>query len=148
MFAYYMYIGKWKEQSPKDIIEKKRQLDEIVYTYQPFFSQEFMDSYRELEQAMFRSFTGWGQDAKLRTGAQYRETFYHPTDKTSSWEKDWDQAFTNEDNTESIRSTYSKLVSRLPLELGIPRLAKNDIRNISIEQVARPNLPPKNLKEN
>jgi hypothetical protein len=148
MFAYYMYVGKWKELSPEDVIKNKRQLDEIVYTYQPFFSQEFIDSYRELEQSMFRSFTGWGQDAKLRTEVQQRQTFYQPTDKTSSWNKSWDTAFTNEDNTQAIRSAYSKLVSLLPLELGIPRLASHDIRSISVEQVARPNLPPKNLREN
>ena len=39
MFTYYMYIGKWKELSPEDIIKEKRDVDEIIFTYELFFRE-------------------------------------------------------------------------------------------------------------
>lgn len=142
MFAYYMYLGKWKEMSPEDVVKSKRQLDEIVYTYQPFFSQEFFGAYQALEKAMFDSYTGWGNDAKLRTRSLYRNTYYRPADKTSAWNTQWSSAFTDEDNSEAIRSAYSMLITRLPLELGIPQFTDSQaIRPIPVEQVATQHAP-------
>jgi hypothetical protein len=141
MFAYYMYIGRWKESSPEDMIKNKRQLDEIVYTYQPFFSPEFIGNYQDIEKQMFRSFNGWGQDAKLRTEARNRRDFYLPPEKGAAWDSKWDTHFTNEDNTAAIRTAYSKLISALPLELAIPDLSGQRARQIPVDQVAKSNVP-------
>jgi hypothetical protein len=143
MFGYYMYVGKWKELSPEDIVGDKRELDEIIYTYQPFFSNEFVDKYKELEKQMFQPFNGWGQDARLRTEVTHRKEFYLPANSEKKWDEKWDARFTKEDNAETIRQSYSALISILPVELGIPELSKQGIRPISTDQVAKSNRPPK-----
>lgn len=149
IFTYYMYIGRWKEMSPEDVIKSKRQLDEIIYTYQPFFSQEFIDIYRKLEEEMFESYTGWGNDAKLRTQALHRDAYYSPADKTLSWDPKWSSAFTDKDNTRAIRETYSKLITLLPQELAIPQFSDDHaVRAIPLEQVAKPNFPLKEAPRN
>ncbi|MFH1346214.1 MAG: hypothetical protein ABIL01_34185 [Pseudomonadota bacterium] len=140
MFAYYMYVGKWKEFSPEDIVKKKRELDEIIFTYQPFFSQQFIGIYLQLEDQMFKKFGGWGQDAKLRTEVLHRKDFYLPPDG-KVWDSKWNDRFVGEDNTPAIRKTYSELISALPRELGIPELSKQGVRSIPIDQVARSNVP-------
>ena len=56
------------------------------------------------------------------------------------------KCFTGENDTNAIRETYSKFVSALPSELGIPELSDNGISAIPPDQVAKPspNLPPGN----
>jgi hypothetical protein len=141
MFAYYMYVGKWKEFSPEDIVKNKRELDETIYTYQPFFSQDFIRIYHDLEKQMFQPFGGWGTDAKLRTATTHRQEFYLPLEKERVWNSKWDGRFTEEDNTNAIRMAYSELISMLPSELGIPEFSTQKARSISIDQVAKSNAP-------
>jgi hypothetical protein len=145
MFAYYMYIGRWKELSPEDIIKDKRELDEIIFTYEPFLSTEFVDIYKDLEAQMFKPYQGWGKDALLRTEVTRRQEFYLPYEKEKkAWDPGWSERFTGEDNTAAIRAAYSKLISALPEELGIPKFSKTPTRSIPIDQLAEPKLPPKN----
>ena len=40
-----MYVGAWRELDAKKVIAKKLKADEVVYGYQPFFSQEFFEAY-------------------------------------------------------------------------------------------------------
>lgn len=142
LFAYYMYIGKWKELSPDDIIMHKRELDETVFTYQPLLSKEFIGSYLALNEQLFRPFNSWGTDAMLRTGVAYRKDFYRPLNGEPIWNTAWSDRFTNEDNTAAIRAAYSSLISQLPAEVGIPK-ALWPARTIHEGEVAKPNLPPK-----
>jgi len=145
MFAYYMYVGKWKELSPEDIVRDKRELDEVIYTYEPFFSADFVDAYKNLESQMFRPFNGWGKDARLRSEVTRRQEFYLPADARKTWEPAWNDRFTGENNTDAIRQSYSQLMSALPQELGIAAdLSRQPARLISKDQVSEPHLPPKN----
>jgi hypothetical protein len=150
MFAYYMYVGRWKELSPADIVADKRELDEIVFTYEPFFSKGFVDDYNDLIKQMFQPYQGWGKDARLRTIKDHRNEFYRPKssdaragEESGEWKPEWDDQFTGEDNTQQIRVAYSKLISALPIELNIGELASQKARSIGVNEVAKPNLPPK-----
>jgi len=75
IFTYYMFIGKWKELSPEDIINDKRDVDETIHTYEPFFSKSFVTVYDQLEDQLFKPFRGWGKDAALRTEVTHRQEF-------------------------------------------------------------------------
>lgn len=138
MFAYYMYFGRWKEISPEDIIRHKRDLDEIIYTYSPIFSRDFIDIYEGLAREMFQPYGGWGTDAKLRTSIRRRQEFFLPSDVSKVWKQEWKDRYTEEDNTGQIKEYYSKLLTQLPRELGFLKT-----RNIDAQQLGKPNLPPK-----
>ena len=139
MFAYYMYFGKWKEMSPEDVIRHKRDLDETIYTYRPLFSLDFIHIYEDLMSQMFRPYGRWGKDAKLRTSVEGRQEFFLPTNADRAWKADWNERYTEEENTKQIKDSYSKLQSQLPRELGFAKT-----REIDAKQLGNANLPPKN----
>lgn len=150
MFTYYMYVGKWKQLSPVDIVGDKRELDELVYGYQPFFSENFLKLYKALEAEMFRTNNQWGIDAQSRSEINHRPKFYHPveypdialaTSTAGTWDPKWDAEFTGEDNTAAIRDAYSRLISVLPSELGIPAISEQAAREITTDQLPNAELP-------
>ena len=51
LFAYFSYVGLWKELSPADIVRRKRELDRHVYTYQQVFGRAFFEHYIVFMQA-------------------------------------------------------------------------------------------------
>ena len=53
IYSYLMYVGDWKELDADEVVEKKRQIDQVVYGYQPFFSQEFFEAYLAFSEASF-----------------------------------------------------------------------------------------------
>jgi hypothetical protein len=144
MFAYYMYIGKWKELSPVDITKSKRELDETIFTYRPFFSNKFINLYLSLENEMFESFQGWGKDASLRTAMTHRPETYSPSNNGggNNWNSAWADRFTGENNTTAIRETYSKLISELPKELEIRDLSETGTQDIGEGQLPNSHAPP------
>ena len=72
LYAYFNYIGNWKEQSATSMISHKRELDRHVYTYRPIFSDEFNACYDRFILDCFKLYGGWRKDAKLRTSAKHR----------------------------------------------------------------------------
>lgn len=110
IYAYFLFVGNWKESAPDTIIAHKRELDRHVYAYRPIFSPEFFRSYNDFMSAAFRMFTGTGADAKLRTNIAIRPE----RDKPGYPDK-----FTGEDNRAEITSTYDVLLDCLAADLGI-----------------------------
>ena len=52
IYSYFLYLGDWKGISPEQIIEKKRQLDDLVYSNRIFFSDQFFDSYTAFHECL------------------------------------------------------------------------------------------------
>ena len=67
LYCYYLYVGHWKEISPEQVLAKKRQLDKLVYSNRPFFSENFISKYNDFMFSAFNTRNGWGEDAKLKT---------------------------------------------------------------------------------
>jgi hypothetical protein len=110
----------------EDIISDKRDVDEIIFTYQPFFSERFIYIYKDLEAKFFRQFNGWGKDARLRSTVTHRKEFYVGDGKTQGWNADWDSRFMDEDNTDAIRKSYSAFI----IARGVSALRHRRILNI------------------
>jgi len=98
IYCYFLYVGDWKETNRGQIIALKRDLDATMYTNKAFFSKQFFDNYLEFTKATFNTFTGWGQDARLRTVPIRQQDLGFPA-----------SYFTCEDNGKAIFSTYWKL---------------------------------------
>jgi hypothetical protein len=65
--SYHFYVGRWKERSPADIIDKKRQLDTLLYSNRPLFSAEFVGLYHNFMRQAFRGAREFHGESRLRT---------------------------------------------------------------------------------
>jgi hypothetical protein len=102
--SYFFCVGKWKDVTPKQILDEKRDLDALLYINGALFSPELKDSWDGFRTAAFQELNGIGSDALLRTKASYHSM-------AKPWNADWDKAFTNENNQPDIRKTYKTLMS-------------------------------------
>ncbi len=63
IYAYNVYVGSWKSITPENLISHKRELDKIIYSNRPFFSNEFVDAYNKYINEAFETNRSWGLDA-------------------------------------------------------------------------------------
>src|SRR5258708_428295 len=66
LLCYFTFIGCWKELNPPDVIGRKRDMDRIVHVNAPLFSREFVKNYDAFISSCYKTYTGWGRDAKLK----------------------------------------------------------------------------------
>ncbi len=117
LFVYFTFIGHWKELSPTQVIELKRLLDRRVHVFASLFSDKFLTCYFSYMNLCFKTYQGWGEDARLRTDPKR-----HKETAGSSWNSMWDDIFCAEDDWSSpqqVRYTYQKLMKSFAEELQI-----------------------------
>jgi len=115
LFCYFTRVGGWKEKTPPDIVALKRDLDRIIHVHAPIFPQGFGDQYRRFINNFFRTFTGPGQNAKLKA------TFGKHKSANSDWNDDWEDCFDEEKATteQQIRKAYSEFMEQFSIALEI-----------------------------
>lgn len=69
IYAYLLYVGHWKELTAKEIIQRKREADKLVYAYRPFFSDDFFEAYKRFMNSSFQTYNKMGSDAQPRTSS-------------------------------------------------------------------------------
>ena len=111
IFAYHLYVGRWKEFTPTVIMEKKRTLDTLMYSHEFLFVADFFSKYVGFMSASFRTAGGWHTDSRLRTMSKCRPN--NSADEQTKWEA----RFTQEDNRRNICIAYRDLLSSLASEL-------------------------------
>jgi len=107
LYSYYFYVGRWKEITPDEILQKLRGVDDVMFTYQPIFSKPFFDNFIKLRDEMFQKNNRWGEDLKLRTTSKFHKKY------GKEWHGDWDKRFTNEDNRKVICAVYNDFLTGL-----------------------------------
>jgi hypothetical protein len=113
VISYYFFVGKWKENKPSDIISTKRELDEIVFSNQLYFSSDFFARYNSLMNVLFETGQAWGEDAKLNTTSTHRKT----PDETD--ENEFKRRFTEADRRGEICERYGELLAQMAVDLRI-----------------------------
>ena len=126
LFCFYCYIGNWKELTPENIINLKRELDKKMYVYAPLFTKETLEKYNEFIGECFETFTGWGKDASILSLYKHRKQF------CKNWDENWDKLFSlkylnsrkNDDNQidndiKQIRAKYLSLLDEFKKNLEI-----------------------------
>lgn len=98
IYSYFEFVGKWKEFSPEDMILRKRELDREIYGYSVLYEKPFLIAYTKFMDLAFKTGTGWGKDANLRTQK------LRPLDLGKS-----EIVFTEEDNRGPIFDAYWEL---------------------------------------
>lgn len=117
ILAYHFYVNRWKEHSPSDIIEKKRQLDALMYANIALFTSEFFDLYREFMRQGFRSARNHFGEPRIRTQAQCRHLRLGHDEPER-----WLSYFTHEDTRRDLCLAYVNLLGRLSEELLLQSL--------------------------
>jgi hypothetical protein len=112
IYAFLFQVGQWKELSPLDIVKKKRNIDKIMYINRPYWSDVAFDTYCAFMASAFETWTGVGEDAKIRT---YTEQFK----ELDQWGDDWAAYFSAKDpDIIGIKQTYKKLMSIFSEQFG------------------------------
>jgi hypothetical protein len=117
VLCYFTFVGCWKELKPPEVVQRKRSMDRIVHVNAPLFSEEFVRRYDEFITACYGTYSGWGQDAKLRTLSDRRRSA-----AGGSWDAAWDTCFADKNscsNPKVVKSTYGLLMSCFSEELGV-----------------------------
>lgn len=113
--CYFTYVGNWKERSPEDVIQSKREIDKKIYLAAPMFSKSFFDSCMTFQHLCFKPFNGTGQNAKLKTDFKDRKTFC-----IKPWKEEWVECFSPEISAESsIQAAYNDVMKCFSDEIGI-----------------------------
>ncbi len=123
LMSYITYIGRWRDQSPPDIVELKRKIDEEFFVAAPLFGKGVLKAYNDLMALSFKTFGDWGQDARIMSsGFRRRESW------RGDWEPEWSRYFTVPDNAEitratlrAYRETYDALLVAMVKDIDITR---------------------------
>ncbi|WP_028857477.1 hypothetical protein [Psychrilyobacter atlanticus] len=112
IFVYLLQVGDWKEFSPNQIIEKKRDIDRNMYISRPYWSDSAFLSYTEFMNIAFETYTGVGSNAKIKTNTYQLKTL-------PNWEESWEKLFSNvPTEMKVIIEKYSLLIKNLSSEFG------------------------------
>jgi len=116
ILCYFTFIGCWKELEPNRIVKLKRTVDKIVYVNSPLFAKEFIEKYNTFIGHCYSTYSGWGNDAKLRTSFQRRK------ESINNWNINWENCFTCETEVTEpslIKTAYLDFVQFFAKEMGI-----------------------------
>jgi hypothetical protein len=125
LMSYLTFVGRWKELTPPEVIQIKRDADRLFLSVAPLFSQRGVDAYQGFIRACFDQYVSWGVDARIRSGVVRRRDAY-----PGSWDPEWQNRFTHSETDEisqedliQVRNTYDLLLAALAedIELSAPR---------------------------
>ena len=120
VFCFCRFLGYWKEISPKQMIETKRALDKNVNIYRHLLSEKFFSAYEEYIHHAFRTFTGHGKDALIRSAISNRWG-----DRTKHANYEWDVSYSdmfdasNIPSDEDLQCSYLQAMQELRKCMGL-----------------------------
>jgi hypothetical protein len=104
LYSAFTYVGRWKELTPPDLVNLKRDLDEVVFTYEFLWSKGFREQYKGLMEACFELNQGPGKSARIAANVEmYRKAH-------SNWDPRWDDMFVPVDQR-TKRADVQRLVA-------------------------------------
>ena len=128
ILCYQMLYGNFKELSPVDIIDRKRQLDRIFYTQKVFLSDDFQEEYKRfIDTLCFTPFSGMYIDAKINADSSIHKVGflkYHNEIKkdTVKWNEGWNEHFINNTSrNDEIENSYYLLMNLLSKDIGVTK---------------------------
>lgn len=117
LLCYYIFVGNWKELSPDNIIKHKRIIDKKINLATPLFNKEFIAECNRFVSICYKSYNGWGQDAKLRTTLEKRVEYF-----SGEWDNKWNSFFCDKNdcsNKEDIILAYNLIMRLFSKEIGL-----------------------------
>jgi hypothetical protein len=102
--------------NPPDLIKLKREIDQAAHVSAPLFDKDFLAKYNRFLDDCFKTFGGWGDDAKLRTLPDRRRQA-----PGNSWKQEWNGCFSKRDEAtepSQVKNSYAELMAYLGRAMG------------------------------
>jgi hypothetical protein len=113
LLCYFTYVGCWKDLTPDEVVKMKRLLDKEIYLAMPMFSTAFSSSCMEFMNLCYETYSGWGEDAKLKADFERRKEAY------KDWRVSWELKFSkNVTDPNKIRESYRSIMDCFSQEIG------------------------------
>jgi len=118
ILCFYLAVGHWRHLDPAKVIERKRDLDGVMYRYRPFWSEECWRCYSSFADACFEPFAaGAGRSALLRLDAAHLRSMIG-----ERFDPAWDQVMSRKPTpTRVVREAYDAWVGQMAREIGVPQ---------------------------
>lgn len=115
IFCFFRFRGDFRSFEPKDIVDKKREVDRDFHINKPLFGERFHRDYRVFMKVYFKEFDRAGEDAKLRTTPEAQEY------ERGSWDPGWTASLApQEASTQGdLQAAYDRLMATFAAELGV-----------------------------
>ena len=118
LLCYFTYVGSWRDKSPLEVVALKREIDRKLYLAAPLYSPGFFQACIELVNLCYQTYTGWGNDAKLRTAFGRRK------EALAEWDLRWEACFSTEvTDVNQIRRAYAEVMRVFAEDIGVVELA-------------------------
>jgi hypothetical protein len=108
LLCYFTYVGCWKEMTPPEVVKRKRSVDRKLYLAQPLFPPTFFNAANDFMDLCFKTHSGWGRDARLRTNFKRRSA------ATQNWTAEYEVCFAPAEEVsdpQSIRVAYQNVMA-------------------------------------
>ena len=114
VLCYFTYVGSWRDISPPEVVALKRKIDKKIHLAAPLFTKRFFEACMHFQSLCFHTYTGWGQDARLRTQFQRRK------ESNPDWKDEWDALFSDcHTDPETLRSAYTDVMAVMAQDIGV-----------------------------
>jgi hypothetical protein len=123
VYCFFTTRGHFRDITPPDALEKKRQLDKLFHTNKDLFSLKFQADYYDFMRSCFIEYSRLPEDAHLNAQAAWmREQRSY-----KGWDPEWDDRFVemtaakSKETAEEQKRKYEALMSAFADDLGVVR---------------------------
>jgi hypothetical protein len=119
LYCFFRCVGSFREIDPPTALKRKRELDRSFHVNRFLFSPDFTTQYHDFMDACFETYTGGGEDAKLKSDVDEQAFERGP----EHWDSSWTKYFVSDGraltNAGEIRSRYESLMASFSRDLGV-----------------------------
>ena len=114
IFCFFCYNGNWKELTPLEILNFKRELDKDINVSTPLYSKDIGEKYDDFMRLCFVSFSGWEHEEKIKSLYELRK------EHNAEWNDDWIPFFDSNNVVEAVKvkERYDELIASFKKDLS------------------------------
>jgi len=114
IFCFFCYNGNWKELTPLEILNFKRELDKDINVSTPLYSKDIGEKYDDFMRLCFVSFSGWEHEEKIKSLYELRQ------ENNVEWNDDWIPFFDTNNVVEAVKvkERYDELIASFKKDLS------------------------------